>query len=55
MSASERLKRTQFKKKPATNEKSMHIKLVKELWTLDQHAAAENMQATARSIQHLKG
>ena len=49
MNANERLKRTQFQKKPTTNEKNMHIKLIKKLWTLDEHAAAENMQATARS------
>lgn len=46
---------TQFKKKPVNLEAEMHIKLVRQLWSLDEHAASANMQAIAQSIQHLKG
>ena len=46
---------TQFKKKPVNNDADLHIKLVRELWSLDEREAAANMQSIARSIQHLKG
>jgi hypothetical protein len=48
---------TRFKAKPAavTLDVDIHVGLVRKLWALNEDSAAMNMQATARTIQHLKG
>ena len=48
---------TRFKMKPVTvkPDVEIHISLVRKLWSMDENMAAMNMQATARTIQHLKG
>jgi hypothetical protein len=48
---------TRFKRKPVEPlpDVEIHVGLVRKLWSLDEDSAAMNMQATARTIQHLKG
>lgn len=49
---------TRFKRKPvapAPLDVEIHVGLVRKLWALNEDAAAMNMQATARTIHHLKG